>query len=68
MNFEESNAKSNYHNSISEDIEYSKTNKLASQSLADKNKSKKNIKATTPAQPAVIQGPISIKQTRTEQS
>lgn len=55
MNFEESNAKSNYHNSISEDIEYSKTNKLANQSIVDKNKSKKYIKTTAPAQPTVIQ-------------
>jgi hypothetical protein len=49
MNFDkESNAHSKYHQSISEDIDYSRTNKLASQSIADKNKSKKNIKPTLP--------------------
>jgi hypothetical protein len=66
MNFDkESNVQSKYHQSISEDIEYSKTNKLASQSLADKNKSKKNIKAP---QPLPVEQPPTIKQTKTEHS
>ncbi len=57
---------SKYHQSISEDIEYSRTNKLASQSMADKNKSKKNIKP--PVQPIPVEQPPTIKQTKTEKS
>ena len=71
-NFEKESQTQSRNQSISEDIEYSRTNKLASQSIAEKNKSKKSIRPPQPPPPPSIptlaqETPV-LRQNRTEQS